>query len=89
MQHPFAFFPNFEPCAMAKKKNSVQFESKLQQIKLIADRMQAENLSLDESMALFREADALIQACRAYLQEAAVEVEMLIHPDGEATQPFS
>ncbi len=73
---------------MAKKKTSSSFESKLQQIKQIADRMQAENLSLDASMALFQEADALIKECRDYLQEASVQVEMLIHPDSDETLPF-
>lgn len=73
---------------MAKKKTSTSFESKLQQIKQIADRMQAENLSLDESMSLFQEADALIKECRDYLQEAHVQVEMLIHPDSDETTPF-
>lgn len=73
---------------MAKKKTSISFESKLQQIKQIADRMQAENLSLDDSMALFQQADVLIKECRHYLQEASVQVEMLIHPDSDETTPF-
>lgn len=73
---------------MAKKKTPTSFESKLHQIKQIADRMQSENLSLDESMGLFQEADALIKECRDYLQEASVQVEMLIHPEGDETTSF-
>jgi exodeoxyribonuclease VII small subunit len=89
MKHRCSFFPIFTLQIMAKKKTSVHFEAKLQQIRQIADRMQSENLNLDDSMALFREADGLIQECRAYLQQATVEVEMLIHPGSDETKPFA
>ena len=65
---------------MAKKRTNDNFEAKLQRIKTVADQLQREELSLDQSMALFAEADELIQACRAFLEEASLQVEHLINP---------
>lgn len=65
---------------MAKKKINEGFEAKLQRIKSVADQLQREELSLDQSMALFTEADELIKACRAFLEEASLQVEHLINP---------
>jgi exodeoxyribonuclease VII small subunit len=65
---------------MAKKKTNDSFEAKLLRIKAVADQLQREELSLDQSMALFSEADQLIKACRAFLEEASLQVEHLINP---------
>lgn len=74
---------------MAKKKSDFSFESKLQQIKQIAERMQSGNLNLEENMALFKEADQLIVECRGYLQQAAVQVEQLVNPSSDERTPFA
>jgi exodeoxyribonuclease VII small subunit len=63
---------------MPKKKSPANFEEKLQHIRQIADRLQRETLSLDESMALFKEADELIRESRLFLEEAGLQVEALI-----------
>lgn len=68
---------------MAKKKTTDSFEAKLQRIKSIADQLQREELSLDQSMALFSEADLLIKDCRAFLEDASSQVEHLINPSTE------
>lgn len=66
---------------MAKKKTNDSFEEKLQRIKAVADQLQREELSLDQSMALFSEADLLIKECRTFLEEANLQVEHLINPN--------
>lgn len=73
---------------MAKKKNEPAFEEKLQRIKGIADRLQREELSLDDSMELFKEADQLIQESRTFLQQASLKVEELINQSTGETRPF-
>lgn len=66
---------------MAKKKNLAGFEDKLARIKQLADKLQQEELGMDESMALYTEADALLQACRQYLDQAEIKIEQLIAPN--------
>jgi exodeoxyribonuclease VII small subunit len=74
---------------MAKKKNTLPFEEKLQRIKSIADSLQRDTLSLDESMALFKEADLLLHDCRDFLDQAQLQVEQLIDPSSGETRPFN
>lgn len=66
---------------MAKKKNLAGFEDKLARIKQLADKLQQEELGMDESMALYTEADELLQACRQYLDQAEIKIEQLIAPN--------
>jgi exodeoxyribonuclease VII small subunit len=73
---------------MAKKKSQEAFEDKLQRIKSIADTLQRETLSIDESMALFKEADELIKNCREFLETASLQVETLINPSTGETKKF-
>lgn len=73
---------------MAKKKTEFSFEVNLQQIKGIADRLQSGNLHLEENMKLFKEAEVLINECRQYLQQAAVQVEALTNPQSDEREPF-
>lgn len=65
---------------MPKKKVDTGFEEKLARIKQLADKLQNDELGLDESMALFSEADALLQECRVFLEEAELKIEQLINP---------
>jgi len=73
---------------MAKKKAAFSFEASLQQIKEIADRLQTGNLHLEDNMKLFKEAEALIDECRQYLEQASVQVEQLINPQSDERKPF-
>jgi exodeoxyribonuclease VII small subunit len=64
---------------MARKKNTPGgFEEKLNRIRELADKLQHEELGLDESMALFTEADALVKECREFLETAELRIEKLI-----------
>lgn len=61
---------------MGKKKES-GFDQKMQRIREIADGMQNRQLSLDESIALYQEAQNLIRECHAYLEEAELKVQQV------------
>jgi exodeoxyribonuclease VII small subunit len=68
---------------MPKKKVDTGFEEKLARIKQLADKLQHDELGLDESMTLFTEADALLQECRVFLEAAELKIEQLIDPDAK------
>ncbi len=61
---------------MAKKKDS-GFDLKMQRIREIADTMQNRQLSLEESIQLYQEAQELIQACHGYLEKAELQVKQV------------
>ena len=60
------------------------FERSFVRLEEILDRMNAGNVSLDESLKLYEEADLLIGACAKKLHAAEARIEMLIKKrDGE------
>lgn len=61
---------------MAKKKES-GFDNKMQRIREIADSMQSRQLSLEESIGLYQEAQELIQSCHNYLEQAELQIKQV------------
>lgn len=60
------------------------FESSFARLEEILERMNAGNVSLDESLKLYEEADRLISGCSKRLNSAEARIEMLIKKrDGE------
>ncbi len=66
---------------MAQKK--FDFEKSLKRIREISDKMQKENLQLEESLRLFEEGNQLIEKSLSYLEEAELKVRKLIEESGE------
>ncbi len=74
------------------------FEKAYGRLETILEQMNAGTLSLDASLKLYEEADALITACSKRLDQAEQKIEKLIKtrdgtvataPDGSAlTEPF-
>jgi exodeoxyribonuclease VII small subunit len=54
------------------------FESAFARLEEIVEKMHHESITLDESLKLYEEGDALIQLCGKKLQEAETKIEMLI-----------
>lgn len=54
------------------------FERSFTRLEEILDRMNAGNVSLDESLKLYEEADRLIAGCGKKLNAAEARIEMLI-----------
>lgn len=54
------------------------FESSYQRLEEILEQMNSKKVSLEESLALYKEADCLISSCNEKLKKAEQEVEILI-----------
>ncbi|MCB1149288.1 MAG: exodeoxyribonuclease VII small subunit [Chlamydiia bacterium] len=60
---------------MTKQKS---FEESIERLEEILEKMNSEDVSLDDSIALFEEADGLIKTCNKRLESAEKKVEKLI-----------
>ncbi len=70
---------------------SMPFEKAMERLQLIVKKMEAGELSLEESLRQFEEGVSLARQCQAQLSDAEKKVEILmqIQADGSATtQPF-
>ena len=54
------------------------FESAFIRLEEIVEKMNQETITLDESLKLYEEGDALIQFCQKKLQDAETKIETLI-----------
>ena len=61
---------------MTKKETS--FEESFQRLETILERMNAQDVPLEESLKLFEEANALIVLCHNQLTDAERRVEVLV-----------
>ena len=84
---------------MTEKKEEVSFEDSFRRLEEILEKLHGEAAGLDESLALYEEADRLIVSCSKKLSSAEQKIEILIKQrNGEltlgedqkpTTQPFS
>jgi exodeoxyribonuclease VII small subunit len=70
---------------MSKTKQEFSLEAKMQELRGILGQMQAGNLDFDTNIKLFTQGNAIIKACRDYLDAAEMSVKVLV--DGEE-RPF-
>lgn len=54
------------------------FESAFERLEEIVEKMNQETITLDDSLKLYEEGDALIQFCQKKLQDAETKIETLI-----------
>ena len=73
---------------MAKKTN--EFEKSFERLEKIVQRLEGEELSLDESLKLFEEGISLSRFCHAKLAEVEKKIELILaDAKGEPkTAPF-
>jgi exodeoxyribonuclease VII small subunit len=64
---------------------TLTFEAALQELETIVARLEAGNLTLDESLALFERGQKLAHRCDTQLNEASLRVEQLT-ADGEIVE---
>jgi exodeoxyribonuclease VII small subunit len=67
------------------------FEDQLARLEQIVSALEAGNLRLEESLAIFEEGVALARACSRYLEEAERRIEMLARDESGAVSsaPYS
>ncbi len=68
----------------------INFEEAMNELELSVKRLEAGNMSLDESLAVFEEAVGLVKICNEKLEAAERKVKILIESaDGTVTDtPF-
>jgi exodeoxyribonuclease VII small subunit len=66
------------------------FESALERLEAIVERLEGGELPLEQALAAFEEGVALSRRCTAELEAAERRIELLlgVGPDGPATEPF-
>ncbi len=68
----------------------ITFEQAFTRLEETVRRLEAGNLSLEESIALFEEGMRLAQVCGARLDAAELRVNQLVAgPDGYSLEPFT
>jgi len=74
---------------VAKKQNDTNFEQSLQELEALVEKMEAGNLSLEESLKYFERGIALTRNCQKALSEAEQKVKILLEKNGkEQLQDF-
>lgn len=71
---------------MTEKKKEISFEEAFHRLEAILERMNAQEVPLEESLKLFEEANALITLCHTQLADAERRVDVLVkNRQGELT----
>lgn len=68
---------------VAKKQNEINFEQSLQELEALVEKMEAGNLSLEESLKCFERGVALTRNCQKALAEAEQKVQILLEKNGK------
>lgn len=72
---------------MAEKK--LKFEAALQALEAVVTDLEAGNVPLDESLALYEKGMKLVRMCNRTLEEAEQRIEAVRQtPEGVLTEPF-
>ena len=65
------------------KKEEFNFEELMEKLEEITNKLEKEQLSLDESVKLFEEGMQISKQCNSKLEDAEKRITMLINQDGE------
>ncbi len=65
------------------KKEEVNFEELIQKLEEITNKLEKEQLSLDESVKLFEEGMHISKQCNSKLEDAEKRITMLINDNNE------
>ncbi len=72
-----------------KSETNLNFETALNNLELMIEKMGSGQLTLEESLKNFEEGIALARHCQQALKNAEQKVQILIEQNGEATfEPF-
>jgi len=75
---------------LPKKKKLSNFESDLQELENLVEKMEEGELSLEESLVHFERGIELTRSCQKALTEAEQKIQILLAEDGsQKLQPFS
>ena len=70
---------------MTKEDKKVDFESSLRELELIVEKLEDENINLEDSVKSFEEGVSLVKQCQKQLQDAELKIKKLLD-DGSSSQ---
>ena len=70
---------------MTKGNKKIDFESSLKQLESIVEKLEDENINLEESVKSFEEGVTLVKECKKQLQNAELKIKKLLD-DGSSTE---
>lgn len=63
------------------EKNNQSYEEAFDRLKVIVDKMQEEQITLEETVSLYKEGKALTEHCNKLLELAKFEIEEIVDDD--------
>ena len=70
---------------MTKGNKKIDFESSLKELELIVEKLEDENINLEDSVKSFEEGVNLVKECQKQLQNAELKIKKLLD-DGSSTE---
>jgi len=70
---------------MTKANKKIDFESSLKELELIVEKLEDENINLEDSVKSFEEGVNLVKECQKQLQNAELKIKKLLD-DGSSTE---
>ena len=70
---------------MTKGNKKIDFESSLKQLESIVEKLEDENINLEESVKSFEEGVTLVKECQKQLQNAELKIKKLLD-DGSSAE---
>ena len=70
---------------MTKEDKKVDFESSLKELELIVERLEDDNINLEDSVKSFEEGVSLVKQCQKQLQDAELKIKKLLD-DGSSSE---
>ena len=70
---------------MTKGNKKIDFESSLKELELIVEKLEDENINLEESVKSFEEGVNLVKECQKQLQNAELKIKKLLD-DGSSAE---
>ena len=70
---------------MAKGNKKIDFEASLKELESIVEKLEDENINLEDSVKSFEEGINLVKECQKQLQNAELKIKKLLN-DGSSTE---
>lgn len=70
---------------MTKGNRKIDFESSLKELESIVEKLEDENINLEDSVKSFEEGVNLVKECQKQLQNAELKIKKLLN-DGSSTE---
>ena len=70
---------------MAKQDKKIDFESSLKELESIVEKLEEENINLEDSVKSFEEGVNLVKQCQNQLQDAELKIKKLLD-DGSSIE---